>query len=532
MKPAHFFWLWIGCVWMLSDHCHADRIILANKPPVSGRITAETTDRITIDTVNGRFTFSRSQILDVQRDSIDVNHMLDAETYLQQGYLEAAITTLASADLLNSMLSDRLHHILIANLAENAHGVVATSATTSLLIEKLQMSPTKPPELLLLYTALAADTDSFSTAQTLINEFPLSPSPRLKWPEKTLDGLLDRISYQAQKYDNGPLLAAVATVAATLGSTNGSVGTGGVLTVYAQINASISSRNYLEAATGFSPELFLHRSDLFTPLAEKLLYTILSAKPGSQIIAALQSAKITVLPYMNERLQMRTLKELAKMLLQTNRIDEAQRLAESVSESNADQGAILTHLVTFHKRHAHLPQESQLETYKLASWAKDMGLLDEARALFLNLRSDARFTEVVSVQLEILEHRMATDELRYLRSLYNLGRYKELQVEADRFTQKHYPTTYNQEALALVQLVDFEKWSQQRTSHDVGEAEYQQAERHANRGEYDQALMYLNRVQLDHQNSLAAEKTRNLRERVMREKAAAQRQITPPGSTP
>ncbi len=514
----------------------ADTVQLRDGKSLSGRITGETADSIIIETSAGRFTFARTQVLQMTKESAASNHRRDMERYLAQGKIDAAMAVYHQTGLSQSFSHAAFIDIFAQQLRTTAAGAIATSATTAELISTFQKDATTPPELLILVAAFATEHGDAAAALPLLQAADKRATPPFLWPVDTLMPLLDRIATAAVKTHHGTLVAASAALAARLPSQTDSR-RNNQLAVYAQIDDLLRHGEFLRASALFHPDQFLHRADLFVPLAERLITAILANPSANSVVPALESSTATILPYIDPELRLQAYRTLINRLYDTGRADDAQAAADKLSSTDPDAGAILEHLVEFRRRKATLPQDSPVATYKLASWAKSMGLLEEAEGLFLTLRGDPRFTETVNLQLNIIDHAQSAKAVRRLRSIFDRSDIEQLKQEVNAFLQTSPPDQFAQEARNLLQLADFEKWSQQRSSHGKAEAEFQHAERLANRGEYDEALSHLNQIQMDREDTAAAQKANSLRDRIMREKLlksprVREGQTTPPGLAP
>jgi hypothetical protein len=205
-------------------------------------------------------------------------------------------------------------------------------------------------------------------------------------------------------------------------------------------------------------------------------------------------------------------------LVAGGRTADAQAIADDISARDPDAGAVATHLVEFHEKRLAMPTDKPLEKYKLAAWARQMGLLEEARPLFAELRNDPRFAANAQLQLDLIENARCTEQVNYLRQLYDENDFQTLEAEVQKFESSAPPAAFAQKARDLLQLAKFQKWSSGKVATGKAEAEFQQAERLANRREFDAALLHLNRVQMETGSSDAAVKARVLRDKIMRAK--------------
>lgn len=509
-----------------SNCAVADTILLRDGRTVRGTISAETLNAVTIDSTSGRFTFPREKVITITKETPLRNELRQMEKFLSHGNLDGAITFYRSSSLVTNVNAAEFDATLLQQLKPVATGTIATSGTALFLAAKYQQASNAPAELLLLTAAICMDSRNYETALAILRQIEKNVPGHFNWPAETVSGMLNRLVDAALKQKNGAVLAATTNLASQL-PLPASTSASGSLAIYSQIEDKMRRKEYLSATAQFRPEMFLHRADLFVPLAERLLESILSAAPTPETLAALESSRISVLPYVNSRTAQRTLEVLISRLLAEDRQEEAQRLVYAYADKDPDMAAHLQHVIDFQRRKADLDKDDPMEAYKLAAWSRRMGLLDEAKTVFLVLRSDPRFAETVNLQLALIDHAQAEETVARLRRLFDTDDLEKLKSESSEFLRSSPPEGLAQQARDLVQLADFQTWSTQRSSQGKAEAEFQQAERLVNRREFDQALSHLNRIQLDRENSAAAIKAQGLRDKVMLEKLKEARTTTP-----
>ncbi len=507
----------------------ADTIVLHGGRTVSGKIVAETSRSVTVESPNGRFTFAREKILSATKESPVQNQIREFEALLSKGNIDSAMAVFQDNKLSSLLTSDNLTRILINRLEPVATGAISTSPTAALLANQLIAKNTSSPEILLFAAALAVDSEVPETAVSLLQQIELTVNKPLIWSATTVHSLLSRIADGAIRRKYGTVVALLTSVQNRLPLPSDLLQNDS-LTVYGQIDELTRKKQFLQATSMFRPDLFLRRADLFTPLAERLLIAILAAPPTNSSLAALESAKVSVMPYVDKTVRLRCMKILINRLIETKRSIDAQAIVDQTATQDSDLGATLQHLVDFQQRRLTLTNDQPMEMYKLAARGKSMGLLSESRSIFAALQSDPRFSETASLQLAVIDNLLVQAQFRQLQRLYDSDDLDQLKTEAAAFLNASPPDEFAQQTRNLLQLADFQNWNADRSSQGKAEAEYQQAERLVNRGEYDSALVHLNRIQIDREASDAATKTEKLRNRIMKEKL--KNQVRPPDLTP
>lgn len=496
-----------------------DSITLTDNQVVYGTITAETPQLVTIDTAKGRFSFPRSKVKQTARSTANENKTKDLRQLLSEGNLDSALLLYESSELSTLLSRHSFNTMMMNELPSIAPNVTATSATVGNLTRSLSSQTSAPLELLLLTANLNLRYGLHANAAQLLRKAESQQTFAPVWPIATIQKLMQSISNAALESQNGELLGQVIRLSAKLpGKQHGEVSTA---ESYQVIKSYLINKEYLAAAMQFQPELFLRKPETFIAVGEQLLSAIQAEPNSASSLSALETARITIVPYMQPAKQERTLKVLLTNLISSGRTQRAQTIADETAVANPDLGAVLQHLISFKQQYPAAKEEGSVALYKLAGWAKAMGLLAEAKAVFIALRSDPRFVETVNIQIEIIDNAQASATLKSLRAQHKLGQFTQLEKSVQAFLSTQPPDNYAKEAKALLQLANFQKWNNTQSDAGKAEAEYQNAERMAQRGDYDAATDQLNKIQVDRHDSQAALKAQALRQRIIRAKQRA-----------
>lgn len=493
----------------------ADALHLTTGRIIEGKIVNESPPSVTIETPEGRFTFPRQRISKIEREGHAQNRLREITTLLEQGQVDLALSLYEKENLDSHFAAGTLESLLITKIAETATALMLTTSTVRSLADRLAHSPPPSPELLLFTAVQAAENRQVDIASRLVAQVPTSAARQFIWSDKTIANLSARLSEAAIRNNHGELIALSVQLSTHLGSV---ASTDDLLNVYAQIQKLYTTKDYPRATALFRPELFLHRSDIFIPLAEKVILSLLKAADSPPAITALESARITIFPYIDDKIRKEALRALILGLATSSRIHRAQQIADEIAQKDPDLGAYAQHLVEFQRRQAKLPADTPLETYKLATWARTMGLLQESRSLLQSLQRDPRFTPNVTIQLQLIDLAQGQQDLARLNRLYKAGDYRILARECRLYLEKNPPEEFAAKARDFIQLADFHQWNDKNRATHQAEAEYQHAERLANRGDYEAALTHLNKLQTDLQDTAAAAKAAALRDKILRAK--------------
>lgn len=506
--------LFTACLLLLSSFACADVVHLQRDRTLTGKIVSESERNVVITTAEGTFTFPRSRITRITREAPAENARRQVAELLRGGQLDLAVTLYQRDGLESQFAPGTLDALILENCRDNAGAIVATSATATFLAQRLKES--RESEVRLFLAALLLENGAGDSAVRFCEGIATPPPRALAWPARTVSLLLERLAEAGIRYQRGDMIAQAARLSTALLPTT-DTGAAAITSAYAQIEALRQSRDYLRAVALFRPEHFLRRADIFIPLGERMLSSLTTAPDSPENTAALESAMVTVGPYVAPEAHRAAALNLAGRLIRSDRSDSAQRLADEISAKNPDLGASVEHLVQFHRRFDALGDGAHpLQRYQLGAWARTLGLLDESEQLFQQLAADPRFSPNVRLQLDLIARERSTKIVARLRKMFDTGRFAELEAESQQFLQTAPPPEFAAKARDLVQLAKFQAWSEKSGGSSRAEAEFQQAERLAHRRDYTGALQHLNRLQLDTGDTEAAGKAAALRDKIVR----------------
>lgn len=284
-----------------------------------------------------------------------------------------------------------------------------------------------------------------------------------------------------------------------------------------QIDSLITLDRYSEAVELFTPELISLSETQFVAQAVRLIRKI-KERPvldnnTSSIFIQLEKTIVEKLP---PDLKIEFYETMVQNSLINNDFTTAEKAAHKLALSHPDPGTRLIHKVSFYQKKNSVISNDPVELYKLASWAKDMHLLDEAEETFAELSQDPRVQENARVQLEIVKYLKHKNELAKLQKQYEEGKFATLKEDANNFIKKNPPRELKQRALELIQLASYHKWQTTNTGQDKAEVDYQQGERLFNQGDLDGALTLMNKIETSYESLTVLNKAKTLRQRINR----------------
>lgn len=493
----------------------ADVVYLQRDRILNGKVVSESKQNVVVTTAEGTVTLPRSEVLRIARESPQDNTLRQVAGLLRSGKLDLAVTLYERDNLKAQFAPGTLEGLLLENCGDTAGAMMASSATATLLYRSLNL-PDASTEIILFTAVLLSENGDHSSAARICQRIDLPPQRPVVWPGKSVAMLLERLTESGIRSQRGDLVAQSARLSMALTAARDK-GPAAMAAVYAQIEALRQSKDYLRAVALFQPEHFLRRADIFVPLGQRVITGLLTAPDSPENLAALESAMICIAPYVDPEIYRAAGLNLTSRLLRSGRADAAQKLADGTAEKNPDLGATMEHLVHFHRQQEALgPAAHPLQRYQLAAWARGVGLLDESERLFREIAGDPRFSPNVLMQLELITRTRSQKTVARLRSLFDDGKFIELEAESQRFLETTPPPEFAAQARDLVQLAKFQTWSSKTGVASKAEAEFQQAERLAHRRDFTGALQHLNRLQLDSADTEAASKAAELRDKIVR----------------
>ncbi len=186
---------------------------------------------------------------------------------------------------------------------------------------------------------------------------------------------------------------------------------------------------------------------------------------------------------------------LAGHWLSTHRQVEAlERLARILDPLRPDDAAKLHHLIEYQRRLDQVPANDYLSMYRLAKWALERGLLDEARVLLEVASHHPDLGPNARLHLEILRRKSALAVLEKIRSAASGGSQSELNSAMAEFKRLHSDSPYVGHAWALSEV---QRVSQQRKHNQRrldGQAALQDLERLARMGDYPGVIVAAQRI--------------------------------------
>lgn len=485
---------------------------------IQGKITDDNSSAVTILTSKGNLTLPRKQILKVEIGSDIENKLLSIQTNLTNGEFEQALIDLESLtgetrnDVRQSIIST-----LESGLGSGFNRIAPTRYQASRLSSILeQLSPV--PASLSVYEAyvlaLSKQPEKASSIlsgihkQELVN---LSDSTSIKT-------VLETCIMNSTDISSAELVAQCRTLLTYLPISESSLSKIQSDSLM-QINYLIERKQYEDASSLFSPGLAESSPAKFTLATMKILRAIESEfSIDSSMLSAIRRLKTNVYPILTNEYKSEFHHIENAVFLKIKDYNSAERAANELSKNNPDSGATLLHRTEFYRK-KQATESNPVEFYKLASWAKDMGLYDEAIQAFSELRNHPAMEANSKVQLEIVTIKKAGIVVGELQELYENGKFEEFNKQANTFLQTNPPTEQRKRVLDLIQLAAYHKWQGSKVSLDTAEADYQQGERLFNQGDFQGALTMMNKIETNYDNLVTVNKAKQLRQRIVRAQA-------------
>lgn len=224
------------------------------------------------------------------------------------------------------------------------------------------------------------------------------------------------------------------------------------------------------------------------------------------------------------------LRQQVAVLLQLGRRDDAASTALHLSSIDPDAGAEQEHLVEFETRYATIASTNSLELYKLASWAREMGLDDKAQALLEPLRGHPEIGENVVLQLNVIRFAREKRDFDNVTKLFEEEKIPEAIAAAEAFRRKYTEGELYKRAGTMVEMGRYEEQRRKAAHPSEAAALEQNAERLFYQGRYEEARGTTDRILADYSDTPAAKVATELKQRIdvaLRTPGARPRPLTP-----
>lgn len=506
----------------------AERLILHNGNTVTGRIETETSDRITMRTANGRVSFSRAAVATIIRQTGPEQAVALAVEAASRGDLAGTLVTAADPSQPPSVRAAidsaliRHSHVLLTS-----HSPAPSTALR--LARYVEDRETSAPASLRLFLAryLAAAGD-YSGAVRRLKELPMEEVQRDPSARAAASEILRRqMAVSLQGGDPQPGLESLQ-----------------LLSRLAPEQITSSTRILLHMANARR----LADNGAFESALDELGRSVIPAAPvlaweeaGRCLMRAEQeNSSPSVLAGLYERMHQYFYpagfgRELLpfyqrhiQALIALGRFDTARVIAASrLSPIDPDVGAPFEHRIELAARQSALTEDDLLGRYRLGAWAREVGLLEEARQLLTPALADSRLKENAALQLQLVESEAQRREFEAAAGLFEKRQYEKARKALEAFRNAHPQSAYAKKAGELIELARYHLWAGSR--HRPAEAEVlrQNAERLFLQARYDEALELLNRLEVEYSGTEAVVQGRRLRDQIQ---ARTGKGATPVGS--
>jgi len=494
----------------ISTHGRADSVTLHSGRVITGTVETEGPRQVTVRTSAGLLSFENGQVARVERSSKESNQRAAVLSYLQKGDLDTALGLLGEKAQAPGTIALLLQHkeaILRAaprHLKSSADSLAAAVATPAATQGEILFAAQ--------YMAGRKEYEKAATYLVQLRPSVLAPDER--------KAAVDVVAACGEWLVRNPQHeVAMGTLTLLRDPQFGtSAGSATVLLQFSAAQELARRGNFLQAVEMTRAIDGPGKASLLRQHLDSLLEQ--ATKSADKAVAADVAGAILehFSQWFSGARRAELIRTAALAHAANGNYSAATQLADGLSKEDADAGANLAHRIEFLKRRADtLDKNDPVATYKLAVWAREMGLLDEANTLLGSLSSEVTMAENVRLQLQILELDRGKRELDEIRKQYGAGKYDEAQKALSSFRSRYAATELQQKALELTELVRYREWTAAQRAPAQAEASYQHAERLYNQGKLAEALESANKVVAEYINTPAGDKAAVLRDKVERE---------------
>jgi hypothetical protein len=492
----------------------ADELRLKSGHTVSGVIDSETRDRITIQTSEGTVAIPRTQVADIVRDKPAENKVVKSRLAIESGDFEKAIRLIDGSSP-DSPLRSQLENYFRDNpgpLLESAEKASAAEAArvTTFLSQSDANSSADLHWLLVRYLIQRKDIE---LARTILSQVP----PQFFASHPAENGQLQEISktlLHSMMEDQDSDLAmkwieALARVAPNAIDSHSS------LLVFLR---DAQSRADAGDKSGAIQLLSSNVKGTWPALAfETGLQMVMNIAPGisaEQQIACLLTFEQQFSEPVFQNEMPDVYRKHANLLCESGHFEAAAQVALKLGNFNADAGARLQHEVEFQRRLSAIAAGDNAARYKLAVWARDMGLEDRAIQQFTIAKNSPAFSENATLQIELLTLSRQKQDFQALQEKTNNHAWKEAMKMADEFRKKYPDGAFSKKAAALSEVARFQLQQSVKLRPAEADALMQNVERLYFQEKFDEAEDLLRRIQVDYAGTPAAKKAEEMHLRI------------------
>lgn len=496
----------------LEVACFGDTVILRDGKPVPGVIESQTNDGISIRTQSGLVSFPAASVREVRRSPPQENALHTLTISLSAGELNRSMT------IIDRLKNDKaaLQSGLAVLLQHGEHFVQraptdspADAQQFTVWLRAYTPANAALSFMLARYLAARGETDA------AVNELSALPAPVREQPAVTqfATQLLQQEAQRSATTTDPQQALARLTALAELAPRGAGV-SAGILIALRQAERMAESSQFRQALEVIAAHVAPFAPATAWNAANDILESASKLTSGTALLGLydLIAERITTGPMEGEfpAIQERRI----AVLMDLGRYDEAETLAHQLSISDADRGARMLHLVEYERRLTEVAPDDALALYRLATWARDMGLVEEAAGLFRRAAREPQLKENAELQLRLLSTSGEKQSFDELNTMFRDGHYADVVKKAEAFQHEYPQSEFCAQAAALGDLARFTQTREKDIRPAEADVVYQNAERLFYQDKHQEALEEVNRLQADYPGTPAARKADTLRKRI------------------
>jgi tetratricopeptide (TPR) repeat protein len=492
----------------------ADTLRLSGGSVVSGVVEAETADRVTIRTSEGLVSFPRSQVLQIERASANERLRVQADLAARTGRLAQWLR--AHGAQTSGPMAAEVDRILISHAESIAREFSKTPASDVILLASyLDDRPTSPPaSARVLMARIHAERGQFSEATRWlegVHQDALTAVPNLKsWAVGFLKERI-RNALDANQPEFG--LEYIALLASVAPESLGRV---------TSVPLVLARAGQLAAQGRPTEAIRVLKVDL-EPMSAAIAFREAMRITSASVTESTVSEQLAVLrafldSFQGEQYDGETvpfLDQLARLLIAQGEFGEARRIAARLGAVDADAAAPFEHRIELERRRREIPPDDLLAIYRLARWAAERGLQEEARELLRQASADPNLRENAELQLQAMQLDIERKALDRVVSAFESRDFAQTLRLAAEFRSNYPSSSLLTRVRTMEEVSRFRLQRQERLRPQQADAAYQNAERLYYQGRYSEAIEALNRLEADFAGLPASQRADQLRMAIM-----------------
>jgi len=496
----------------LTVYAFPDTITLKSGSIISGVISSKTGTQVSIKTTQGVVTLSMAAVQTIEQSPIEEQRLKDIETALRGGKLDSVYSSLSPLTSNSEQTSAvELLDMSAQSLLRNRDAV--SPETTKLISDWARKYPQRLG-LQTLAAVLNLKTLDSNSAFAALERVPHMYFAQAPWAADAIQDALETAIAEKLAAGGTHELFELIEKSARFTTTANPSSTATVLLRFAaarKLAASGETSRAIElvglekATPALSAAKFA--MGLFQAAVEKHELPVGIVEAGDMLLkhfaAQLSPTDLTF-----------ACRASSQAALTFRDYNKAVTFSDSLSKFLPDAGAHLQHEIEFQRRKAMLKSDDPLGRYRLGVWAREMGLIDEARSLITPLLSHKLLAENVRLQIDLIDLQDGLRELEKLEELLQHQHYGKVVEGCRQFKRRYADPSQQKKATDFEELAKYRLWAKSSNAEGLAEAALQTAERLMLQRRYQECIEQLNRIKIEFPGRESEKRVESIRTKV------------------